>query len=77
MVEPFPLAEKLNLEINKDREFSQSAVRIYVQPATDVVYTDRIEHDGHTWNVLGHPGLWFDTKNNRHHKAVIAQIRQG
>lgn len=77
MIEPFPLAEKLNFEINQDREFSQSAIRIYTQPETDILYTDRIEHDGYTWQVLGHPGLWYDFKAKKHHKAVIAQIRQG
>lgn len=77
MVEPFPLAEKLNFEIGRDREFAQSAVRIYMPADTDIIYTDRLLHDGYTWQVLGHPGLWFDFKANRNHKAVIAQIRQG
>jgi len=77
MIEPFPLAEKLNFEINQDREFSQSAIRVYAPADTDIIYTDRLEHDGYIWQVLGHPGLWFDFKNNRHHKAVIAQIKQG
>jgi hypothetical protein len=77
MVEPFPLAEKLNFEINKDREFSQSAIRVYTQADADVIYTDRLEYDGYSWQVLGHPGLWVDLRNNRNHKAVIAQIRQG
>lgn len=77
MVEPFPLAEKLNYEDNRDREFSRSAVRIYCPPTTDVVYTDRIVHDGYEWSVLGHPGTWYDFKAKKHHKSVIAQIRQG
>ena len=77
MVEPFPLAEKLNFEINKDREFAQSAVRIYMPPNSDVLYTDRILYDGYEWNVLGHPGKWVAFSGVADHIAVIAQIRHG
>lgn len=77
LVEPFPLAEKLNFEINRDREFSQSAVRIYMPPETDCIYTDRIEYDGYTWNVLGHPAKWIQFDATPEHLAVIAQIRHG
>jgi len=77
MIEPFPLAEKLNFEDNRAREFSRSAVRIYAPGDTDVVYTDRLEFDGYEWSVLGHPGKWYDFKAKINHIAVIAQIRQG
>lgn len=77
MVQPFPMAEKLNFEDNRDREYSRSAARFYLPPDADVIYTDRIEFDGHEWQVLGHPGTWFDFKSKRHHIAVIGQIRQG
>ena len=77
MVEPFPIAEKLNFEDNRDREYARSAVRIYAPPDTDVVYTDRIEWNGYEWQVLGHPGLWVDMRNRQDHVALIAQIRRG
>lgn len=77
MVEPFPLAEKLNFEDSRDREYSETSVRIYAPPDTDVVYTDRIEWNGHTFQVLGHPGLWTDLNGKASHRAIIAKIKQG
>lgn len=76
-VEPFPLAEKLNFEENRGREFARSAVRIYMPPGTDVVATDRLEWDGKTFQVLGHPGKWSRFNGREHHVAVIAQQREG
>lgn len=77
MIEPFPMAEKLNIEDNRDREFSKSAVRVYCPIGTDVVYTDRILAEDHEWQVLGHPGKWYDLKGNIKYIAVIAVIKQG
>lgn len=77
MVEPYPMAEKLNLEENREREFVQSAVRMFVPPETDVVYTDRVRFDDELFQVLGHPFTWFDFRAKRVWKAVIAQFRAG
>lgn len=77
MIEPFPLAEKLNYEDNRDREFARSAVRIYMPPGTDVVSTDRLIWDGKEYQVLGHPGKWSRFNGKEHHISVIAQIREG
>lgn len=77
MVEPFPLAEKLNFEDNRDREFAQSAVRMYMPSGTDVVSTDRLIWNGKTFQVLGHPGVWSRFSGKEHHVAVIARQREG
>ena len=77
MVEPFPMAEKLNFEDSRDREFARSACRFYLPRDTDIVYTDRILFDTFEWQVLGHPGIWYDFKAFRHHKTAIGQIRLG
>lgn len=77
MVEPFPLSEKLNFEDEVSREFSQSAVRVYAPPTTDLVYTDRLRFDGNEYNILGHPGRWYDFSGKLDHVAAIAQIREG
>jgi head-tail adaptor len=77
MVEPYPMAEKLNVDDNRDREFVQTAVRMFVPPKTDVVYTDRIRWDDHLFNVLGAPFTWQDFRDKRVWKAVIAQYRMG
>lgn len=77
MVEPFPLSEKLNFEDERSREFSQSAVRVYAPPGTDLVYTDRLIFKDEEYSILGHPGKWFEFDGKEHHVAAIAQIRQG
>jgi hypothetical protein len=77
MVEPFPLAEKLNHEENRDREFSRSAVRVYMPEDSDVLRTDRMVFDGDQYEIFGHPGRWFDPRGVRNHIAVIARIREG
>jgi hypothetical protein len=77
MVEPFPLAEKLNHEENRDREFSRTAFRVYMPADTDVLRTDRLVIDGLECDVFGHPGPWFDFKGIKNHVAVIARIREG
>lgn len=77
MAEPFPMAEKLNFEDNRGREYSRTAKRFYMPPLTDILYTDRILHDGETYEVFGHPGKWFDLEGNAEHIAVIGRIRSG
>lgn len=77
MVQPFPLAEKLNYEEGRDREFARSAVRMYLPPGSDVVSTDRIEWNNREYQVLGHPGIWSRFNGDAHHVAIIAQIREG
>ena len=77
MVEPFPLSEKLNFEDSRNREFAQSAVRVYAPPSADLVYTDRLRIAGEEYQILGHPGKWYDFKGKIDHVAVIAQHRAG
>src|SRR5678809_1678454 len=69
MVEPFPLSEKLNFEDGRNREFSQSAVRVYCPAGTDIVYTDRLIIRDEEYNILGHPGKWYDFKGKIEHVA--------
>jgi|SRR6476646_176423 len=77
MIEPFPMAEKLNIEDNRDREYSKSAERVYMPAGTDVVYTDHLIFQGKEWSVLGYPGVWYDLQGNMRYVSVIAVIRQG
>lgn len=77
MVEPFPLAEKLNFEDHRNREFARTARRFYMPFGTDVEYTDRLIFDGKLYDVFGHPGQWFDFDGKENHVAVIGQIREG
>lgn len=77
MAEPFPLAEKLNFEDNRDREFSRTACRFYMPADTDILYTDRIRHENNDYDVFGHPGRWFDLDGKGNHIAVIGRVRSG
>jgi len=77
MVEPYPMAEKLNLEIMGEREFVQTAVRVFMPPETEVYYTDRLRWNSDLFNVLGQPFTWQDFRNKLVWRAVIAQYRMG
>lgn len=77
MVEPFPLAEKLNFEDNRDREYSRTARRFYMPATTSLEYTDQLIFDGKTYDIFGHPGDWFDFSGDKNHIAVIGRIREG
>lgn len=82
MVEPYRMAEKLNSEDNVDREFAATSIRVFCQPGTDVLYTDRLTvssfgYEGITFNVLGLPGAWHDLQNKRVYRGIIARANLG
>ncbi len=82
MVEPYRMAEKLNAEDNVDREFAATSIRVFCQPDTDVLYTDRLTvssygYEGITFSVLGLPGAWHDLQNKRVYKGIIARANLG
>jgi len=76
-VQPFPMAEKLNYEENKDREFSRTAIRIWAPSGTRFEPEDRIVYLGETYEVFGHQGTWHRFSGLEHHVQVIARIREG
>lgn len=76
-VQPFMMAEKLNFEENRDREFSRTAIRVYAPPGTDVESTDRIVYNSRTYDVFGTPGDWHRFSGLKNHVAFIARIREG
>lgn len=84
LVEPYRMAEKLNAEDLVDREFMQSAIRVFAPPDVDVLYTDRLrvfspndDYAGIEFQVLGLPGRWHDFDGKRVYKGIIAQVRLG
>ena len=77
MVEPFMLAEKLNFEENRDREYARTALRIYAPPGTDIDINDRVEFEDHTYDVFGHPGRWRRFNGVERYVSVIGRIREG
>lgn len=76
-VQPFRLAEKLNFEDNRDREFARSALRVFAPAGTDIEHTDRVVYRGNTYDVFGFNGEWFDLDGNAHHVAFVIRLREG
>lgn len=77
MVEPFPMAEKLNFEDNREREYARTAIRIFAPPGTRFESTDHILYDGDTYDVFGHQGVWRRFNGEERYVQVIARIREG
>jgi hypothetical protein len=76
-VQPFPLAEKLNLEENRDREFARTAIRIFAPPGTRFEVTDRIVFEDNIYDVFGHHGTWRRFSGLERYVQVIARVREG
>lgn len=77
-VQPFPLAEKLNVEVSDNREFIRSSVRVYA-PAESVSPepTDRFLYRGREYELFGFTSEWVDLEGKLDHLAYIGRIREG
>lgn len=76
-IQPFMMAEKLNFEETRDREFARTALRFYCPPGTRVEATDRIFYNGETYEVFGHDGVWHRFSGAEHHVQFIGQRKEG
>ncbi len=76
-VQPFRLAEKLNFEISREREFARTAIRFFAPPGTVVHSTDRIRYRGEIYEVFGHDGNWIDFRGREDHVAFIGRRQEG
>lgn len=77
MVQPFRLAEKLNFEISREREFARTAIRFFAPPGTVVHSTDRVMYRGDEYEVFGHDGNWVDFTGKEDHVAFIGRRQEG
>lgn len=75
-VNPFQLAEKLNFEVNADREFARTGLKFFYPP-TVILHTDRIEYKGETYTVFGHPQIWTDFEGVEDHGEMVVQLKEG
>lgn len=77
MVQPYPMAEKLNFEENREREFSRSAKRFFAPAGTRVESTDRIIFDGDEYDVFGADGPWRGFNGTERYVQFIGRLREG
>lgn len=77
MVEPFLLTDKLKIEENEQREFSEDTWRVWIPGRIDVRYTDRIEWEGEDYEVRGLPGYWRDLNGKNSHTNIMVRKRVG
>ena len=76
-VQPFPLAEKLNFEDNRDREYARTAIRIFAPPGTRFEVTDRVIFEENTYDIFGHHGTWRRFSGVERYVQVIGRVREG
>lgn len=77
MVEPYPLAEKLNVEDMRDREFVRTALRVYAPKTTVVYYTDRFLFQGVLYKAFGDANDWFHFDGTKNHVTFIMRRVSG
>lgn len=78
--EPFLLAEKLQFEDVRDRDFARSTWRVWMPPTADtlaILPRDRIRFDGQEYELFGHIGIWKDFKGKTEHVQFVVQLRTG
>lgn len=76
-VNPFQLAEKLNFEINAEREYARTGLKFFYPPQHQILHTDRIEYNGQLFDVFGHPQIWTDFEGRPDHGELVAQLKEG
>lgn len=72
-IQPFIMSEKLQVEDNRDREFSRTGFRIWAPVNTDVLHTDRIKFDDHVHESLGQAGVWTTLTGKYHHVDILCR----
>lgn len=77
-VQPFLLADKLQVEDNKDRAYASTTYRVFAPPSASIVnHTHWIRFDGVVYEVFGHPGPWRDLSGYPHHVEFLIRLRRG
>lgn len=78
-VNPFQLAEKLNFEINSEREYARTGMKFFGPPNEDELpeSTDRILFRDQEWSVFGVPLMWTDFEGELDHIEFVAQLKVG
>lgn len=76
-VNPYQLAEKLNYEMNAEREYARTGLKFYAPAGTVALATDRIRYNGIIYLIFGHPQEWKDFEGLGSHVELTAQLKEG
>lgn len=76
-VQPFRMAEKLQNELNLDRQFASTTKRVFAPPGTVVAYNWWVKYNDVMYEAFGFPGDWSDQNETPHHVEFLILRREG
>lgn len=76
-VQPFLLADKLQVEENRDRAYASTSYRVFAPPGTVVTSDSWVEFQGVIYEAFGFPGPWRDLAGFPHHVEFLMKLRRG
>ena len=71
------LSDKLRNEIDNEREYQLTFVRLYAPPGTDLRYTDRLIFGNDLYEIQGEPTPWRRFNGQEHHVTALLKLREG
>lgn len=77
LVQPFLLTDKLKIEENEEREFSEDTWRVWAPAGTVIDHHNRVEFQGVVYEVRGLPGEWRDFTGRVAHLNFMIRRRVG
>lgn len=77
VVHPIKLSDGSSAEINGDRSYARTSMKVYAPGGTVVNYYDRVVHRGIEYDVSSHSRPWTDFEGMEDHVAFIMQRREG
>lgn len=76
-VQPFIISEKYSAEYDVEREHVRQTLRVWMPSGTPVEYTDRVEYNGATYDVIGIQGVWNQLNGTENHRVLLLRERLG
>lgn len=71
------LSDKLRTEVDNEREFQLTFLRLYVPPNVSLRYTDRVIFQDNLFDVQGEPTPWRRFSGKEHHITALLKLREG
>lgn len=76
-LQPFLPSDRLQYEVNAEREFSRAVWRLYCPPGTDLLPSDRVIYAGEEYEVVSEAARWRRLGGQERYVGVILQRRIG